>query len=191
MSEGTPLFCAAQQVPDPPSPHPHRCWHGELSQGASMRGQHWCGDPPAMPSPISPSLAQTPRSPSRPPSPSAPSPGSHPGPRLCPSQPAPAAAAAAPWRCPAGAGCAVLLGSPRPTAEGTNCPRCPRSRDRLSWSRTLPAPHSCTGSAGPARPRGQRGQLSTPSHPLVPNPLGTVLRDPRGSCEESGHKTVT
>lgn len=39
-------------------------------------------------------------------------------------------------------------------------------------SRTLPAPHSCTGSAGPARPRGQRGAAEHPGSPAGAKPAG-------------------
>lgn len=178
MSEGTPLFCPARQGPGPAR------IHSGVGTGAATRCQHE-GDRTA---------------------------AGTPGPAR-PHKPLPGTKASRPLQAPLPL-CPVPRESPRPVAvlipasassthgssmalsrrcrvccparlTPSRCPQCPRGRDRLSWSRALPAPHSCTGSAGPARPRGRRGQPSVPSHPL-----GTVLQDPRGVCEESGHGTV-
>lgn len=111
---------------------------------------------------------KTPLQPPRaPPSPQ----GSHPGPRLLPSQPAPAAPVAAPWCRPGGAGRAALLRSPHPTAEGTNRPVSPHRRDRL-FRGARPSQPCIPAPALPARqdPTGKGGWLYVSAHQLVPNP---------------------
>lgn len=163
--------------------HECRCRHSGGLTGCrrcpAPRGWHQCGDPPAMPNPITASPAQTPckdprgkhlAAPGSPRPPSTPTPwGSHPGPRLRLSQPAPTAPAAAPWRCPCRAGRAALLRSPCPTAEETNRPTRPRSGDRLSRGAGPSQPH-IPAPALPALeiPRA-RGRLRLLGHPLVPN----------------------
>lgn len=54
MSEGTPLFCTAQQVPDPPSPHPHRCWHGGVVTRRQYEGTALVWGPPSHAQPHKP-----------------------------------------------------------------------------------------------------------------------------------------
>lgn len=82
----------------------------------------------------------------------------HPGRWLCPSQPAPAAPAAAPWPCL----CRVVS-----HCRGAEQPRVP------PLSPALPAPHSCDGSTSTARPRGAEEDRAPPGSPRVQKTAGS------------------
>lgn len=135
-------------------------WHGDPSSW--LRRGHPSGmaatqsPPKPTNSPMTPPQHQNPwgNHPTAPVSP----PRIHPGRWLCPSQPAPAAPAAAPWPCL----CRAVS-----HCRGAEQPRVP------PLSPALPAPHSCDGSTSTARPRGAEVDRAPPGSPRVQKTAGS------------------
>lgn len=135
-------------------------WHGDpsswLCQGHPSGMAATQSPPKPTNSPMTPPQHQNPWG-SHPTAPVSP-PRIHPGRWLCPSQPAPAAPAAAPWPCL----CRAVS-----HCRGAEQPRVP------PLSPALPAPHSCDGSTSTARPRGAEVDRAPPRSPRVQKTAGS------------------